>query len=96
MKEFFHFKNTQCDLRNKQKLKLPETCTSRYGTQALCFKNSAICNMVPNKFKNLDSIVDFKKHLKDWKPSTAVGTCVCTYIVILISVVAMVSCSRFI
>ena len=35
---------------------LPETITSRYGTQALCFKSSLIWNIVPNKFKNLGRI----------------------------------------
>ena len=27
-------------------------------------------NMVPNKFKSLVSVEDFKKHIKDWKPTT--------------------------
>ena len=67
MKDFFDLKNTLYDLRNKQLLKLPETSTSRYGTQVLCYKGSLLWNMVPNKFKNLDSIEDFKKHIKDWK-----------------------------
>ena len=35
MKNFFDLKNTRYDLRSKQLLKLPETNTSRYGTQAL-------------------------------------------------------------
>ena len=42
MKKFFDLKNTRCDLRSKQLLKLPETSTSRYDTQALCFKGSLI------------------------------------------------------
>ena len=65
-KDFFDLKNT----RNKQLLKLPETSTSSYGTQALCFKGSLICNTVPNKIKNIDNIEDFKKHIKGWKPTT--------------------------
>ena len=35
MKDFFDLKNTRYDLQSKQLLKLPETSTSRYGTQAL-------------------------------------------------------------
>ena len=70
MKDFFDLKNTRYDLRSKQLSKLPETSASRYGTQALCFKGSLIWNMVPNKFKNNDNIEDFKKHIKDWKPTT--------------------------
>ena len=70
MKSFFDLKNTRSDLGSKQLLKLPETSTSRYGTQALCFKGSLIWNMIPNKFKNIENIEDFKKHIKDWKPTT--------------------------
>ena len=54
MKDFFDLKNTRYDFRIKQMLKLPETSTS---------------NMVPSKFEIHDSIEDFKKHIKDWKPT---------------------------
>ena len=70
MKDFFDLKNTRYDLRSKQLLKLPKTSTSRYGTQSLCFKGNLIWNTVPNKFKNIDNIEDFKKHIKDWKTTT--------------------------
>ena len=70
LKYFFDLKNTRYDLRSMQLLKLPETSTFRYGTQALCFKGSLIWNTIPNKFKNIDNIEDFKKHIKDWKPTT--------------------------
>ena len=70
MKYFFDLKNTRYDLPSKQLLKLPETNTSRYGAQALCFKGSLIWNTVPNKFKNIDNIENFKKHIKDCKPTT--------------------------
>ena len=67
MKYYLELKNIRYDLRNKQLLKLHETSTTRYSTKDLCFKSSLIQNMVPNKFKNLDSAEDFKKHIKDWK-----------------------------
>ena len=67
MKDSFDLKNTRYDFQNKH---LPETSTSRFGTQALCFKSYLIWNIVPNKFKNLDTIEDFKRHLKDWKRPT--------------------------
>ena len=73
IKYFFDLKNTRYDLPSKQLLKLPETSTSRYGAQALCFKGSLIWNTVPNKFKNIDNIENFKKHIKDCKPTTCSG-----------------------
>ena len=69
MKDFFDWKNTRYGLRSMQLLKLPETSTSRYGTEVLCFKGSLIWNTVPNKIKNNDSIDSFKKDIKGWKPT---------------------------
>ena len=34
-----------------------------------CFKGSLMWKMVPNKYKNLHSIDDFKKDIKDWEPT---------------------------
>ena len=70
MKDSFDQKNTRYDLQSKQLLKLPETGTSRYGTQAFCFKGSLIWNTVLNKIKNVDNIENFKKHIKGWKTTT--------------------------
>ena len=70
MKDFFDLKNTRYDLQSKQLLKLPETSTSRYGIQALCFKGCLIWNTVLNIFKNIGNIEDFKEHIKGWKPTT--------------------------
>ena len=48
MQEFFDLKATAYSLRNNDLLRLPKTNTSRYGTQALCFKVSIIWNTAPN------------------------------------------------
>ena len=66
MKNVFDLKNTGYDLRSKQLLKLTETSTSRYGAPALCFKGCRlIWSTVPNKFKNINNIEDFKKDIID-------------------------------
>ena len=70
MKKIVDLKYNRYDLRSKQLLKLPETSTSRYGTQALCFKGRLIWNTFPNKIKNIDNTGYFKKHIKEWKPTT--------------------------
>ena len=70
MEDFFDLKTTPYDLRNKHLLKLPETSTSRYGTQAFCFKGSLLWNMIPNHYKSIDSLEEFKRQIKTWKPTT--------------------------
>ena len=69
MQEFFDLKNTPYSLRNDNLLRLSKTNTSRYGTQALCFKGSIILNTVPNRYKNLNSLDKFKQ-IKMWEPTT--------------------------
>ena len=73
MLEFFDLKVTSYSLRNNILLRLPKTNTSRYGTEALCFKGIAIWNPVPNRYENLKSLDRFKQEIKIWKPAT------CTY-----------------
>ena len=70
MQEFFDLKVTPYSLRNNNILRLPKTNTSRYGTEALCFKGSIIWNTVPNRYKNLNSLDKFKQQIKMWKPTT--------------------------
>ena len=70
MQEFFDLKVTPYSLRNNNLLKLLKTNTLRFGTQALCFKGSLIWNTVPNHFKNITSLDEFKHQIKTWKPTT--------------------------
>ena len=69
MQEFFDLKATPYCLRNNHILRLSKTNTSRYGTAALCFKGSIIWNIVPNRYKNLDSLDKFKQ-IKMCRPTT--------------------------
>ena len=70
MPEFFDLKVTSYSLRNNNLLRLPKSNTSRYGTEALCFKGIAIWNPVPNRYENLKSLDRFKQETKIWKPAT--------------------------
>ena len=62
MQEFFDLKVTPYSLRNNNLLRLPATNTSRYCTQALCFKRNIIWNTVPNRY--LNSLDKFKQQIK--------------------------------
>ena len=70
MKEFLNLKVTPYSLLNNNILKLPKTNTSRHDTKALCFKGSIIWNIVPKRYKNLNSLDKFKQQIKMWKPTT--------------------------
>ena len=48
MQEFFDLKVTPYSLPKNNLLRLPKTNTSRYDTEAICFKVSVIWNTVPN------------------------------------------------
>ena len=79
MKDFFDLKNTWYDLRSKPLLKLPETNTSRYGAQTLCFKGSLIWNTVPKNLNALTILLILRNTLKTGNLLPAVGNCVCNY-----------------
>ena len=70
MQEFFYLKVTPYSLRNNNILRLSKTNTSRYGTEALCFKGSIIWTTVLNRYKNLNSLDKFKQQIEMWKPTT--------------------------
>ena len=70
MQDFFNLKVIPYSLRNNNLLKLPKTNTLRFGTRALCFKGSLIWNTVPNHYKNIKSLEEFKRQIKTWKPTT--------------------------
>ena len=60
MQDFFDLKVSPYSLQNSNLPKLPKTNTSRHGTQALCFKGSIIWSTVPDQYKNLKSLDEFK------------------------------------
>ena len=64
MQEFFDLKATLYGLRKNNLLRLPKTNTSRYGSDALCCKESIIWNTVPNRYKDLNSLDKFKRKIK--------------------------------
>ena len=70
MWDFFDLKRYRYNLRGNYLLKLPDASTCRYGMHALCFKGSLLWNNIPNKYKNLNSLEEFKSQIKQWNPTT--------------------------
>ena len=69
MWNFFNLRN-RYNICSNYLLKLPDTSTCRYGTQALCFKRSLPWNKIPNKYNNLNSLQEFKSQIKQSNPTT--------------------------
>ena len=76
MWNFFNLMRNRYNLCGNYLLKLPDTSTCQYGTQALCFKGSLLWNKIPNKYKNLNSLEELKSQIKQWDPITC-GCKVC-------------------
>ena len=53
MWDFFDLKRNRYNICGNYLLKLSETSSCRYGTQALCLEESLLWNKIPNKYKNL-------------------------------------------
>ena len=60
MWNFFDLKKIRYNLRGNYLMKLLDTSTCRNCTQALCFKGSLLWNKIPKKYKNLNSLEEFK------------------------------------
>ena len=76
MWNFFNLMRNRYNLCGNYLLKLPDTSTCQYGTQALRFKGSLLWNKIPNKYKNLNSLEELKSQIKQWDPTTC-GCKVC-------------------
>ena len=70
MWNFFDLKRNRYNLRDDYLLKLPDTSTCRYGTQALWFKGNLLWNKIPSKYKNLNSLEESKRQIEQWSPNT--------------------------
>ena len=66
MRNLLDGKVNQYSFRNNYILKLPATTTCRYGTQALCFKESFLRNKIPSKYKNINTLEEFKFKTEKW------------------------------
>ena len=43
--------------------------TVSYGTETLSFMGPKIWTLIPNKLKNISTLVEFKQKIKKWKPT---------------------------
>ena len=58
------------NLRNNAEFLQPFVNSVRCGTGSILYLGPKIWGMVPDTYKNIDSLYNFKKVIKKWKPET--------------------------
>ena len=59
-----------CNLRHNGEFLQPFVNSVRWGTESTSYLDPKIWGMVPDTYKNIDSLYNFKKVIKKWKPET--------------------------
>ena len=62
---FFKQKNLSYNLRKRSILNLPRTQSTLYGTDAIHFRGSLVCNNSPVKVKSSNPVFKFKTKIKN-------------------------------
>ena len=69
MKQVFDFQEPYCNLRSKtSQFRRENIKTTHYGMQSVKFLGIKIWAMVPQNIKDCQSLLEFKKLIKIWKP----------------------------
>ena len=55
-------------LRNRKDFKRPNIETKKFGEKSLEYFGTKMWNMLPNHFKDMDNLDEFKYGIKKWKP----------------------------
>ena len=66
--ELFPRRNESYNLRHNAEFLQPLVNSVRCGTESISYLGPKIWGMVPNSYKNLDSLFNFKMVIKKWKP----------------------------
>ena len=73
--DLFCPKQQPYNLRNQMLVTLPSAKSTKYGTNSLVFRGSLLWNILPNTFKNANTLPEFKYKIKSWKCSSC--SCFC-------------------
>ena len=65
--EIFELVKLPYNLRNNFRLKSDNINTTFYGTETLSFLGPRLWKILPNKFKNSNTLDQFKTKIKDWR-----------------------------
>ena len=69
MSELFYYKVNHCDLRNPYEFSIPNVNSVFHGQASIKYLSPIIWQLVPSKFKDLNTASAFKAAIRKWKPN---------------------------
>ena len=67
--DIFLHNNRKMNLRSQNDFSLPRVRTESYGKGTLRYLGPLIWDIIPSEIKNLPSLIEFKKRVRQWIPS---------------------------
>ena len=81
MSEVFAFSEPIYNFRSRKELKdIGRIRTTKYGTETISHLAPKIWELLPDQYKQLESINEFKKQIKSWKTTSCPCRLCMTYI----------------
>ena len=68
VQEIFSIQNTTYNLRNNRNWQIPRVRTVNYGTDTIRYRGPITWELLPVELKNMESLINFKREVKKWKP----------------------------
>ena len=80
MNDVFEFIEKPFSLRTTLQIRLRKICTTKYGIETPSYLDPKLWNLVPNEYKTVESLEDFKGKKKTWVPENCPCRLCKTYI----------------
>ena len=72
VKGLFQFRyDKPCNLRQRSQFHIPPVRTVFSGTESIKYLGPKIWELIPDEMKELESLWEFKRAIKLWKPTTS-------------------------
>ena len=80
MNDIFQSRNCSYNIRNISEFKSNCVKTVHYGTESLSFLGPKLWTLLPQEYKDIDNLTDFKCKIKSWVPKNCPCRLCKTYI----------------
>ena len=73
MNDVFKFIQKLYSLRTTSHFRLRRIRTTKYGMEIPSYLDSKLWNLIPNEYKTIESLADFKAKMRTWVPGNSVS-----------------------